>query len=204
VADQQKTKGKRRVRDYRREYARRIERGITKGLSRSQARGHANAASSNTAPIFKPVHRGDALDRAVQNMSRNGVSLTRAAKAERVSPERLRRFLKENTETSYADRKWTIVDRRAVAIRIATKGRLRTIRVERHHAEAVSAHWLAINSFLNTRSASHLHPFDEPGVRDIYGVFHSFETRPNVLLQLEAKDELSFQELYDDTATVGL
>jgi DNA-binding Lrp family transcriptional regulator len=204
VSKRNQTPRKRKPRDYRAEYARRIQHGLAKNLSRSQARGHANAAQSNTPPIFKPVHRGDALDRAIQNMARNGASLTKAAKTERISPERLRKYLKENAEAKYSGGKWTIVDRRAVSLRIATKERLRTIRVERHLAKLISQYWHAVASFMNTRSTLYLQAFEGKSVRDVYGVSHPFETRPNVLMRLEAKDELSFQELYDDTSPAGI
>jgi hypothetical protein len=82
-------------RDYRAEYARRIARAATKRISRSQARGHpkpTEAALSSKRPP-RPIE-DDRLQVAFKVL-RQEKSLTAAARAAKISPERLRHFATE-------------------------------------------------------------------------------------------------------------
>jgi hypothetical protein len=80
-------------RDHKAEYARRIQKALKDGFTRTQARGHAK---SDEAPISKrrsPKPLDDArLQRAIKDLRKNK-KLSEAAKAARISPERLRAAL---------------------------------------------------------------------------------------------------------------
>jgi hypothetical protein len=83
---------------------------------------------------------------------------------------------------------------------MATRGKMRTITVSHDAASDISRHWTAINRFLDTNSPTHLAAFVGKGLRDSKGVFHPFETRPNVLRKLDSAGELSFIDIYRQTA----
>jgi hypothetical protein len=188
-----------RIRDYAKEYLIRIARGLAGGKSRSQARGHAKAAdlASNASP--QPFKRSEPLEDALKLMKK-GVSQKEAAKQSGVSAETLRRFQKANTTSQREGRRWVIVDTRPVSVVMATQGKMRTVTVSHDASSDISRHWIAINLFLETNNPSHLAAFVGKGLRDSKGVFHPFETRPNVLRKLDSVGELSFVDIYRQTA----
>ena len=191
-----KSNGKR---NYAKEYLIRIARGLAGGDSRSKARGHARAADlpSNASP--QPFKRSEPLEDALKLMKK-GVSQKEAAKQAGVSAETLRRFQKANTTSRREGRRWRIVDIRPVSVVMATGGRMRPVTVPHDASSDISRHWTAINLFLETNNPSHLAAFVGKGLRDTSGAFHPFETRPNVLRKLDSVGELSFIDIYRQTA----
>jgi hypothetical protein len=188
-----------RKRNYAKEYLIRIARGLAGGKSRSQARGHARAVDlpSNSGP--QPFKRSEPLEDALKLM-RKGVSQKEAARQAGVSAETLRRFQKANTVSRREGRRWLIADTRPVSVVMATRGKIRSVTVSHDAASDISHHWIAINHFLETNSPTHLAAFVGKGLRDSKGVFHPFETRPNVLWKLDSAGELSFIDIYRQTA----
>jgi hypothetical protein len=188
-----------RKRNYAKEYLIRIARGLAGGKSRSQARGHARAAdlASNASP--QPFKRSEPLENALKLM-KTGVSQKEAAKQAGVSAETLRRFQKANTASRREGRRWVIVDTRPVSVVMATGGKMRSVTVSHDPSSDISRHWIAINRFLETNNPSHLATFVGKGLRDSVGAFHPFETRPNVLRKLDSVGELSFIDIYRQTA----
>ena len=186
-------RGARRKRDYKAEYARRKAIGLAAGKSLSVVRGHAKAGErSAPVPRGKPT-LADPLERAAQLM-RGGESLRKAAKALRVSEERLRRHVRETANASFANGVWTF-DR---SMAIATNGRVRWIVVGPSSATEIGRYWRALSEFL-------LHGEDDPhplkrfigmGVRDTHGRFWPFETGLNTLSRLDTIGELTGLELY--------
>jgi hypothetical protein len=188
-----------RIRDYAKEYLIRIARGLTGGKSRSQARGHARAADlpGNASP--QPFKRSEPLEDAVKLMKK-GVSQKEAAKQAGVSAETLRRFQKANTTSYRKGRRWLISDTRPVSVVMATRAKMRPVTVSHDAASDISRHWIAINEFIDTNDPSYLAAFVGKGLRDSGGAFHPFETRPNVLRKLDSAGELSFIDIYRQTA----
>jgi hypothetical protein len=188
-----------RKRNYAKEYLIRIARGLAGGKSRSQARGHARAADlpNNASP--QPFKRSEPLENALKLM-KTGASQKDAAKQAGVSAETLRRFQKANTTSQREGRRWVIVDTRPVSVVMATRAKMRGVTVAHDAASDISRHWIAINHFLETNSPTHLAAFVGKGLRDSKGVFHPFETRPNVLRKLDSAGELSFIDIYRQTA----
>ncbi len=186
-------------RDYRKEYQARIARGLASGKTRSTARGHAKAAdlTQRNAPLFKD--RRAPLEQALKLM-KQGASQREAAKHIGVSTERLRRFVAENTETKRQGRRWIILDKRSVTVLMATRGKMRDVTVTHDASSDIGRHWAAINRFLETQNVSYLSPFVGLGLRDVKGRFHPFETRPNILRKLDSAGELSFIDIYRQTA----
>jgi lambda repressor-like predicted transcriptional regulator len=188
-----------RKRNYAAEYLIRIARGLAGGKSRAQARGHARAADLPGTAASQPFKRSEPLEDALKLMKK-GVSQKEAAKQAGVSAETLRRFQKANTTSHRKGRRWLIADTRPVSVVMATRGKMRSITVSHDAASDISRHWIAINHFLETNSPTHLAAFVGKGLRDSKGVFHPFETRPNVLRKLDSAGELSFIDIYRQTA----
>jgi hypothetical protein len=186
-------------RNYAKEYLIRIARGLAGGRSRAQSRGHARAADVADETKQRPFDRSSTLEDALKLM-KQGVSQRNAAKRAGVSPESLRRFQKANTTSHREGRHWIISDTRPVSVVMATRGKMRSVTVSHDATSDVSRHWIAINLFLETNNPSHLAPFVGKGLRDSGGVFHPLETRPNVLRKLDSVGELSFVDIYRQTA----
>src|SRR5271170_3616648 len=95
-------------RDYKAEYARRIAHGTAKGISRSQSRGHpkpTEAAVSSKRPT-KPIE--DQRLQLAFKVLRQEKSLTAAARAAKISPERLRYYATERDIIERQGRRWIV------------------------------------------------------------------------------------------------
>jgi hypothetical protein len=188
----------RKKRNYKQEYQKRIERGLSAGKSRAASRGHPRATDLRKLPP-SPIDRNSAVERALTRMLR-GESQKSAAKAEGVSAERLRAYLKTNTTSKRQGRKWVISDRRPQRFWMVTRGQLRPVTLARELGSELSAHSRAIEKFLTSNNPAPLRPFVGRGLRDINGRFHPFETDPNTLRRLDSIGELHFVEIYADVA----
>src|SRR5271165_7563470 len=100
-----------RQRYYGKEYARRVALGAQRGLSRSAARGHPRAGERVKPQTGRAIDPYSREELALKQM-RRGRSLRDAATHYHVSQERLRAYVKEQTEARHDRRKWTIIDRR--------------------------------------------------------------------------------------------
>ena len=187
-----------RTRNHRLDYKKRIARGRARGLSLSQSRGHARAGERKK-PKKRNVDPNAALERALERM-KNGESQKSAAKAQRVSVEQLRRYLKENTRAKRRGNKWVIIDRRPVSMVIVSRGKFISIDVPYRSKGKVGRFWNAVNSFLETNDRIFLKPYENDGIRDANGKFHPWETDPNTLRKLDSIGELSFVDIYANVA----
>lgn len=184
-----------RQRDYRAEYQRRLARAAAKGLSRSQARGHAKAGE---APIRarKAVKSDDRLEAALKALRRVGKQ-TAAAREAGVSPERLRRFLRENALAERRGRTWRITDRRLRQMRVLTDGRSKMLTISGFdQASVVGSHLAAVRRFIETNDIGELEPFRARSVKDAAGKSHPLETDPNSLYRLAAAGSEGFEQVY--------
>ncbi len=188
----------RKERNHKEEYQRRIARGLAKGLSRSQARGHPKA-SERAIITAQPIDRNGHLERALK-MMKDGVSQKTAAKSVHISTERLRAFVKTNTEAKRVGRKWTIRDLRPESYWIASNGRRKEVTLTKDEGTKVGFYWNAVNKFLDTNDIVYLRDLKDISVRDIKGKLHLLELGHNRLRRLDSVDELDFQEIYADVA----
>jgi len=129
-------------------------------------------------------------------MMKRGASLKEAARANHISQERLRRYLRENTQATRAGKVWKIVDRRRFHLPIYSRGQIVEVWLSADEASKAGEYLSAVGRFLPTGDASVLKPFVGDGVRDTAGKFHPFETRENVLYRLDTTGELSVPEIY--------
>lgn len=184
-----------RKRDYRQEYQRRLVNAAKRGLSRSQARGHAKAGE---APIRvrKSIKSDDRLEAALKALRRVGKQ-TAAAREAGVSPERLRRFLRENALAERRGRTWRITDRRLRQMRVLTDGRSKMLTISGFdQASVVGSHLAAVRRFIETNDIAELEPFKGRSVKDAAGNSHPLETDPNSLYRLAAAGSEGFEQVY--------
>jgi hypothetical protein len=182
-----------RIRNHQAEYHRRLERGRARGLTRSQARGHARAQEARLKP--KPVKTDPRLEKALREFRRNNNQVV-AAKEAGVSPERFRRFLREQRLAERKGRLWEITDARPrLMTTLTTRGAIDLILPGFDTASLVGQHNAAVKFFLETNDASRLRRFDGLTVKDTSRRTHVLETRPNVIRRLDASGE-TFEQIY--------
>ncbi|HEX4737732.1 MAG TPA: hypothetical protein VH331_09230 [Allosphingosinicella sp.] len=184
-----------RQRDFRAEYQRRLARAQAKGFSRSQARGHARAGEPPLR-ARKPVESDDRLEAALKALRRTGTQSS-AAKEAGVSPERLRRFLRENVLAERQGRRWRITDRRPRQMRVLSDGQAKMLTVNGFdEASVIGSHLAAVQRFLETNDMAELEPFVRRSVTDAAGKTHVLETDPNSLYRLAAAGSEGFEQVY--------
>jgi hypothetical protein len=183
-----------RKRNYKGEYRRRKARGKRLGLSLSAARGHARAGErSRPAGISTNPHGQEASG---LKMMKRGASLKEAARTNQISQERLRRYLRENTEATRIGKVWRILDLRRFHLPIYSRGQIVEVWLSDAEATKAGEYLSAVGRFLPSGDASVLKPFVGDDVRDTAGKFYPFETRENVLYRLDTAGELSVPEIY--------
>lgn len=189
-------------RDFKEEYRRRIARGLAKGLTRSAARGHSPNATVGAGSGGKARPTSDPkVDRAIRAMH-DGASLSGAAKAARVSPERLRRFIKSYDIATRVGSAWVMTDNRPRRVPMIVGSNVKAIIVPNFaEASKVGRYSNAVHRFINSGEFEHIAPFEGDGVRDLKGKLHPFETDPNSLYRHAMKDEPPFHEIYQIIAT---
>jgi hypothetical protein len=185
-----------RRRDYRAEYARRIASGLRKGLTRAQARGHPGPSQTLASQPLKPVAYSRQLE-AGFNAIREGKSLTGAAKAVHVSPERLRRYLRGQGIAERRGRRWIpLDDKRPRRLLLYSNGEARTVTVGRLAASDIGAYMSAVGHFLETNNPAYVELFEGRDIADVRGVAHQFETDLNTLYRLAHTGDETFEQVY--------
>jgi hypothetical protein len=187
----------RKPRNYADEYARRIKNALARGFTRSQARGHARA---NEAPIATQIGRkpldDTRLQRALKEL-REKKSLTAAAKAARVSPERLRAEGITKGAIEKQGRRWTVKADLPRQVLIYTASREHIITVDNFDEARVAGEYMnAVGRFLTTADPNFLAPFAGASVRDRAGRVYTLETNPNALFRLRKRTRTTFEEIY--------
>jgi len=134
-------------------------------------------------------------ERAVRAISR-GSTLRTAAKAERISEQRLRRYLKENTTARRVGRTWEIADARPRQYPFYSDKRLVSPWLSVAEASRSAKYMQAVQTFLPEGDADLLAAYVGDGVADIYGRRFPFETTPNELYTLSQTGDLDFPEIY--------
>ncbi len=99
-----------RKRDYAAEYRRRVARGLRRGLSRSQSRGHPRKREKPLSNRAKSALQDDRMAQAVALLHR-GSSLSKSASEAGVSPERLRKFVRDNHIATRRKGRWRSISK---------------------------------------------------------------------------------------------
>ena len=184
-----------RQRDFKAEYARRVASAERRGLSRSQARGHARHGEAPARPRPKPAH-DDRLERALRLLRQTG-NQGSAAKEAGVSPERLRRFLRENALAQRRGRQWHFTDNRLRDMTVISKGEAKTLRLRGFDQASLNGQYLsAVGKALNSNEWELLLPFVGLSIIDAKGRAHALETDPNTLHRIAAQGDEVFHNVY--------
>lgn len=180
-----------RQRDHKADYARRLARAFAKGLSRAQARGHARAGEAGIRQN-KPIAK-EQFQQAAQYLHHQS-SLTKAAKKVGISPERLRREIKQRTLFLREGSKWTFAG--AYEMKVLTDGEERlTHLATQSDASLNGRHLNAAKQFVRSNDIDLLAPFVGQSVTDRSGNSYPLETDPNALHRIAATGE-QFHEIY--------
>ena len=91
---------------YKAEYVRRKAKALARGLSVSQARGHAKAGERPSRGPLRQIENGRL--QVALHVLRQEKSFEEAAKAARISPERLRRHTIEHGLIEKSNRRWQL------------------------------------------------------------------------------------------------
>jgi hypothetical protein len=184
------------TRDFRGEYARRKARGAAKGLSRSQARGHPKASEQAVSSRPPEPIENDRLQVALKTL-RQQRSLTAAARAAKVSPERLRRYASERDIIERRGRRWVVRHELPRRMLLFSDGRsLQVVVGDFDAASKIGRFMSAVGEFLRTNRPNNLREFEGGNVTDLSGKNHLFETRPNALYRIASAHDQSFEHIY--------
>lgn len=186
---------KRKTRDYAKEYALRIERGLAGGRSRSTARGHGTPIKASVVRAGAVIDPAGKLEQALKSVKR-GATLKAAAREHRIAPERLRRYLDEQTSVTRRGSRLFITDERWRRFPVFSEGGLRDPILAPGETTKASGYMRNVSKFLGSGDLGLLRPFEHEGVTDEKGKFLPFEVDPNELYQLDAAGDLSFPEIY--------
>ena len=182
-----------RQRNHAEEYARRLAKGFAQGLSRSQARGHARPGEEPLRPA--KAKDAERVEAAYKDMRRTG-SLTKAAKAHGISPERLRREVKGKGLAERSGRTWQFTDNRPREMMVLTGGEAVRVKVAGHDQASLNGrHLNAAKQFVRSNNTDLLAPFAGQSVTDTAGNSYPLETDPNALHRIAAISE-QFHDVY--------
>lgn len=185
-----------RTRNYQADYQRRVASAAKRGLSRSQARGHAKTGETPMRPTAPKD--AEKLEAAFKSMRQSG-SQAAAAKAYNISPERLRRFIRDNELAERSGRTWAFTDGRSREMQVISDGKIQLLKLAGFDQASLNGqHLTAVKAFLSSNDFDLLTPFVGQTVIDATGKSHPLETNPNILHRLDsasAGDE-GFHDIY--------
>jgi hypothetical protein len=176
-------------------YARRLARAFERGLSLHAARGHAKPGEAGARGPPKAIP--DAQLQVALKVLRDTGSLTKAAKAARIAPERLRHSASHQGVILKTGRKWGLSADLKRSIEIFSLGEKRMVILsDVAEASTAGAYRNAVHRFLNTQDRRLLMPFESRSVRDVYGIEHQLETNPNTLYRLTLSGDHAAEHIY--------
>ena len=184
-------------RDYAAEYARRIARWLAKGLSRSQARGHPKPGEGALIVRKRRVPLDDERLQRALRVLRQDRNLSAAAKAARISPERLRQVAASKGAITKQKRRWVVNPALPRRMPIYSQGRQIAVTVGGlSSASLIGRYMSAVGNLFKSNDRKWLQPFIGQSVADISGKAYPFETNPNALYRLASTGGDSFEQVY--------
>jgi hypothetical protein len=187
----------RRKRNYKAEYARRIAKAIAKGLSRSQARGHPKPGERNASRRKRRRLIGDERLQRGLRVLRENQSLSAAARAANVSPEKLRTYALQKGLIERRGRRWTVKRDLPRRILISSDRKPLVITVGDFASASLAGKYMsAVGRFLRTNDRKFLKKFVRRSIGDTTGNRHLFETDPNALYRIAFSGRETFEQVY--------
>src|SRR5262249_7899550 len=145
----------------------------------------------------RPVPLEDDRLQLALRVLRQEKSLTAAAKAAQVSPERLKHVAAAKGAIEKQKRRWVVNPDLPRRMLLYSRGSESAITVgDFQSASRVGAYMSAVAKFTNTNERNWLVPFDGQSVTDISGKHHPFETNPNTLYRLTTAGGEIFEQVY--------
>ena len=134
---------------------------------------------------------------------RGGNSLAEAARKVGATSVQLRRYARATGIVTRKNGRWRFKrDRRFRRMPLFVDGRRTIVTVHNGKtASLIGAYMRAVRLFFATEDTRHLDPFRDQSVRDVNGKRYVFETRPNVLLRLDASGVEPFELVYEIVKT---
>ena len=131
-------------------------------------------------------------------MLRQEKSLTAAARAAKISPERLRHYATERDIIERQGRRWIVRHELPRRMLLFSDGRSRLTVVVGDFASAskIGRFMSAVSHFLRTNNPAGLREFEGVSVTTSPDEAHPFETRPNALYRLASAHDQSFEHIY--------
>jgi hypothetical protein len=169
--------------------------------SLSQLRGHAKKGEKGLGSLkrvspsrikwsmLKPKesHTRERSLEALRLMRKKGYSLTKASKVAGTTPETVRKHTGalKKIGNRYTPKKYDTVSRE---MRINANGREIWVSVkDSRHASKIGKYQNAVKQYLNTGDESYLKPFRKKRIRDSDGNYHTFETDPHTLHEIQER-----------------
>ena len=131
-------------------------------------------------------------------MLRQEKSLSAAAKAAKVAPERLRHFATERDIIERQGRRWVVRHQLPRRMLLFSDGKpLQVVVGDFESASKIGRFMSAVKQFIRkTNNPAGLREFEGVSVTDVSGKTHAFETRPNALYRLASAHDQSFEHIY--------
>jgi hypothetical protein len=170
---------------------------IARRRSRKARRTPAKGTKTRR-PIAKARRYDPRLEAAFKQL-RKGDPLSKAAGKVGTTPAQLRRYALATGIAERRDGKWYFKrDRRFRRMAIYSDGRRVVITVHNGKtASLIGSYMRAVRLFFDTENIHLLDPYRDQSVPDNAGKRYVFETRPNVLLRLDASGVEPFELVYE-------
>lgn len=184
-------------------YAKKIKRlhALHPNATLSQLRGHARKgerllgslkkASPSKLPwnVLKPreAHTRERTLEALRLMRNKGYSLTKASKKAGTTPETVKKHTGalKKSGNRYVPKSFDVVSRE---MRINSNGREIWVSVkDSRHASTIGKYQNAVKLYLETGDESYLKPFRNKRIRDSEGNYHTLETDPHTLHEIQER-----------------
>src|SRR5271166_6724139 len=170
--------------------------GAAKGVSRSQARGHPKPEELSVSLKRPPKPIEDQRLQLAFKVLRQEKSLSAAAKAARIAPERLRHFATERDIIERQGRRWIVRHQLPRRMLLFSDGRVLQVVVgDFDSASKIGRFMSAVGEFLRTNKPAVLSEFEGVSVADVAGKIHACETRRNALYRLASAHDQSFEHI---------
>ena len=156
--------------------------------------GRANRVTSKRPP--RPIE--DERLQLAFKVLRQEKSLSAAAKAVKISPERLRHFATRRDIIERQGRRWIVRHHLPRRMLLFSDGKAVQVVVgDFASASKIGRFMSAVSHFLRrTNDPAGLREFAGESVTDVSGRMHPFETRPNALYRLASAHDQSFEQIY--------